>query len=79
MRRECTESRVPRGSPAEAWVRNANIFRNGEVQKGCRPPPSPNSTRSQDLGEEEDRVKKEILKEKRFGGKTKGGRINGLL
>lgn len=37
-RRECTESRVPRGSPAEAWVRNANIFRNGEVQKGCRPP-----------------------------------------
>lgn len=24
-------------SPEEAWVRNANIFRNGEVQKGSRP------------------------------------------
>lgn len=33
-RRECTDPGPV--SPAEAWVRNANIFRNGEVQKECR-------------------------------------------
>lgn len=81
-RRECTESRVPRGSPAEAWVRNANIFRNGEVQKGCRPPDPETAQTPLDprtWGEEEDRIKKQILKEKHFGGKTKGGRTRGLL
>lgn len=73
--------RVPRpqGVPSGSLGEERKHLQEWGGSKRVPPPPSPNSTRSQDLGEEEDRVKKQILKEKRFGGKTKGGRINGLL